>query len=238
MRAILADIHGNLEALHAVVHDARNHSVSEFYCLGDIVGYGPNPVECLDIVTSFAVVLQGDFDEAVSGTPLSNRHSIQQAIDRTRRQIVQSMATTTPSGSRMAFLAQLPHAHRELGLLFVHGSPRDPVHEYVFPEDVYNARKLQSIFQRVDGCCFVGHTHIPGIFAEDLRWVTPAECDEGWLLGGQKVLCNVGSVGQSHDSDPRACYVLFDGKTIRYRRVVYDVQATLRKLRDLGDDYA
>jgi diadenosine tetraphosphatase ApaH/serine/threonine PP2A family protein phosphatase len=119
---------------------------------------------------------------------------------------------------------------REPEFLFVHGSARNPLNEYVFPEDIYNQRKLERIFGLVEKYCFQGHTHIPGVFTEGYNFQSPDEFDHVYQLGDRKVLVNVGSVGQPRDGDNRACYVLLDGKTIRYRRVPYDFNQTAEKI--------
>ncbi|MGL4462553.1 MAG: metallophosphoesterase family protein, partial [Planctomycetia bacterium] len=102
--------------------------------------------------------------------------------------------------------------------------------EYVFPEDIYNPRKMERIFQLVDRYCFQGHTHVPGVFTEDLNFHSPADLGYSYKLGEQKVLVNVGSVGQPRDGDRRACYVLLDGETLNYRRVEYDMETTIKKI--------
>ena len=104
------------------------------------------------------------------------------------------------------------------------------MNEYVFPEDIYNQRKMERIFALVEQYCFQGHTHIPGVFSERLSFVSPEEIEFRYELDSEKVLVNVGSVGQPRDGDPRACYVLLDGKTVHYRRVDYDFDKTAEKI--------
>ena len=94
--------------------------------------------------------------------------------------------------------------------LFVHGSPRNPLSEYIFPEDIYNHRKMERLFQLVERYCFQGHTHVPGIFTESFQFFAPEEIDNEYTLGDGKVMVNVGSVGQPRDGDNRACYVILD----------------------------
>ena len=141
---------------------------------------------------------------------------------------------------RWEFLAERPRTFRENGLLFVHGSARNPLNEYVFPEDIYNQRKMERIFALVERYCFQGHTHVPGIFTEQMpddlyQFHSPEEIDYVHRLDGRKTLCNVGSVGQPRDGDWRACYVLLDGDTIRYRRVEYDIDTTIKKIYAIPD---
>jgi diadenosine tetraphosphatase ApaH/serine/threonine PP2A family protein phosphatase len=135
---------------------------------------------------------------------------------------------------RVEFLLNLPRSYQEGEVLYVHGSPRNPLNEYVFPEDIYNQRKMGRLSEKFERVCFNGHTHIPGIFVEDGReqwqFIEPEKCAAGFPLAGRKVICNAGAVGQPRDGDWRACYVLFDGARIWFRRVEYDVERTIQKI--------
>src|SRR5205823_1499090 len=134
---------------------------------------------------------------------------------------------------RRKFLTGLPERHQEGDFLFVHGSPRNPLYEYVVPEDIHNQRKLDRIFALVDRYCFQGHTHVPGILTESRQYYSTEEVNCSYRLDGRKTLCNVGSVGQPRDEDWRACYLLLlDGELLRYRRIAYDVETTVRKIRE------
>ncbi|MFP6650347.1 MAG: metallophosphoesterase family protein, partial [Pirellulaceae bacterium] len=131
---------------------------------------------------------------------------------------------------RWNFLATLPRTLQQEELLFVHGSPRNPLNEYVFPEDIYNKQKLQRIFNLVPQYCFQGHTHVPGIFTDSNQFLSPADIELRYQLGDQKVMVNVGSVGQPRDLNPDACYLLIDDRQLEYRRVAYPVQVTAEKI--------
>jgi diadenosine tetraphosphatase ApaH/serine/threonine PP2A family protein phosphatase len=243
MKAILSDIHGNLEALRAVLDDIARHSVEVVYCLGDLVGYGPNPRECVDLAMRWQVVLLGDFDQGVMNVPpdfgptaLSADRSIRWSQGRLDAPVPGRQAAER----RWAFLKGLAPRHEEGDFLFVHGSARNPLHEYVFPEDVHNRKKMTSIFASVGRHCFQGHTHIPGVFTEQApgdihSFACPEEIDFVHRLDGRKTLCNVGSVGQPRDGDWRACYVLLDRDIVRFRRVGYDIERTIRKVHDIDD---
>jgi diadenosine tetraphosphatase ApaH/serine/threonine PP2A family protein phosphatase len=230
MKAILSDVHGNLEALQAVLADVARHPVEAIYCLGDVIGYGPNPRECLDLAATWALTILGNHDQGALFDPEGFSPVAERAIFWTRRQLE---ATGEPPERRLArweFLAERPRSHREEPFLFVHGSARNPLNEYVFPEDIYNPRKLERIFAHVDRFCFQGHTHVPGAFTEALQFYSPEEVNEAYVLNGHKTLINVGSVGQPRDGDWRACYVLLEGTTVRWRRVEYDVDTTVAKI--------
>jgi diadenosine tetraphosphatase ApaH/serine/threonine PP2A family protein phosphatase len=100
----------------------------------------------------------------------------------------------------------------------------------VFPEDIHNVRKMERVFGLVGRYCFQGHTHVPGVFTEDRQFHSPEGLGGTYVLTATKTLVNVGSVGQPRDADPRACYVLLDGDVVRFRRVEYDVETTVRKI--------
>jgi diadenosine tetraphosphatase ApaH/serine/threonine PP2A family protein phosphatase len=240
MIAIISDVHANLEALSAVLADARRQGASAIYCLGDVVGYGPDPRECVDAVMGCQVVIMGNHDQGALFDPPGFSPVAERAIFWTRAQLEASSDSRQAREKRWEFLAERPRSHREDGYLFVHGSARNPLNEYVFPEDVYNQRKMERIFALVERYCFQGHTHVPGVFVEqapdDLyQFHSPEEVGHSWRLDGRKTLCNVGSVGQPRDGDPRACYVLLDSDTIRFRRVEYDLEATIKKIYSIPD---
>jgi predicted phosphodiesterase len=235
VKALISDIHSNLEALEAVLKDIEKHNVQEIYCLGDIVGYGPNPRECVDLVMKCKVVLLGNHDQGAMFDPEGFNPSAERAIFWTRAQLEAAGENRSQKERRWEFLAELPRTFRENSYLYVHGSARNPLNEYVFPEDIYNQRKMERIFALVERYCFQGHTHLPGIFTENLQFHSPEEVDHAYKLDGRKTLCNVGSVGQPRDGNWRACYVLLDDDTIRYRRVEYDIDTTVKKIYAIPD---
>jgi predicted phosphodiesterase len=230
VKAIISDIHSNLEALQAVLADIKQQNVEAVYCLGDVVGYGPNPRECVDLVMSCPVVILGNHDQGAMFDPEGFNASAERAIFWTRAQLESPHERSEIKEKRWEFLAERPRSHREEGLLYVHGSARNPLNEYVFPEDIYNQRKMERIFALVERYCFQGHTHVPGVFTETMQFHSPDEIESIYRLDGRKTLCNVGSVGQPRDGDWRACYILLDDETIRYRRVEYDVDTTVKKI--------
>jgi predicted phosphodiesterase len=235
VKAIISDIHSNLEALQAVLEDIASQNVEEIYCLGDVVGYGPNPRECVDEVMRCQVVLLGNHDQGAMFDPEGFNPPAERAIFWTRAQLEAPGESRAAREKRWEFLAERPRTHREDGFLYVHGSARNPLNEYVFPEDIYNQRKMERIFALVERYCFQGHTHVPGIFTENLQFHSPEDVDYVYKLDGRKTLCNVGSVGQPRDGDWRACYIMLDGETIRYRRVEYDIETTIKKIYAIPD---
>lgn len=233
-RAILSDIHGNLEALEAVLADVESQGVDEIYCLGDIVGYGPNPRECIDRVMKFQLVVLGNHDQGALFDPEGFSSGAERAIFWTREQLESSDGGEQPI-KRWDFLAELPRAVRQPDRLFVHGSPRNPLNEYVFPEDVYNAKKLEKLFSLVDHVCFQGHTHVPGVFTDDYRFFHPSEIGHRYVLSDRKAMVNVGSVGQPRDNDPRSCYVILTDEVIEFRRVEYPLEKTIEKIYSIAE---
>lgn len=231
--AIVSDIHGNLEALQAVLADIRERSIETIYCLGDVVGYGPNPRECIDLCNSFGLCILGNHDLAALFDPEGFSRSAEQAIFWTRSQI-ESRADEN-NRQRWQFLSELPRAHRQNGFLFVHGSARAPLTEYVFPEDVHNSRKLEKIFSMIEHYCFQGHTHVPGVFTESGCFHSPDELHFRYCLEQEKVMINVGSVGQPRDGNPKSSYVVLDGNVVHFHRVAYDMNETIRKIYEIPD---
>lgn len=233
MRALLSDVHGNLEAFAAVLADIERQKVERVYNLGDTLGYGPNPIECLDLAMRVDVNLLGNFDQAVLVEPDGFCISAEKSILWTRAAL-DAVEDSAPRQRREDFLANLPRRHCEGDVLYVHGSARSPTNEYVFPEDIYNERKMERIGAAFDRLCFCGHTHNPGIFLErgpgKWEFIYAEECERGFPVAGCKLICNVGAVGQPRDGDERACYALFDGARIWLRRVPYDFETTIRKV--------
>ena len=240
-RAIISDIHGNFEALQAVLADIDEHHVESIYCLGDIVGYGPNPCECLATVRERCqLVLLGNHDQGALFDPDGFNVGAERAIRWTREQLERCDRQPKYSKDRLTdFLGELPRTHKEENLLFVHGSPRRPIDEYVFPEDIYNPSKMEHLFELIDRYCFQGHTHIPGVFTQEPDFTVPMiradEMECQIPLPNGKAMVNVGSVGQPRDSDPRACYIILEDTIVRYRRISYPFAETQKKIHAIDD---
>jgi predicted phosphodiesterase len=234
-RAIVSDIHGNMEALEAVLRDAESCGVEEIYCLGDIVGYGPNPRECIDRAIQFQAGVLGNHDLGAIFDPEGFSSSAERAIFWTRRQLEIPNGDQQQVLKRWDFLAELPRVIRQERLLYLHGSVRAPITEYVFPEDVFNTRKLEKLFSMIEGVCFQGHTHVPGVFTEDFRFLPPHEIANRLAYRSGKFMVNVGSVGQPRDGDPRACYVIQGDEVLEFRRVEYPWQVTAGKIAQIPE---
>ena len=233
-RAIISDIHANLAAFESVLADIQSQNVDSIYCLGDVIGYGPNPRECLQLSRKLDLNLMGNHEEAVLFEPIGFNPKARVAIEWTKDQL--SLPTEPQDENRALwnFVGSMLDRHVEDGVLYVHGSPREPTREYIFVSDVKNREKMDEIFACLEQkTCFSGHTHTAGIFTEDYQFLTPAGLDFRFALDDRKVIINVGSVGQPRDGDPRSSYVIFDGETVEFRRVDYDIDRTVKRFKEI-----
>ena len=233
MKAIISDIHSNLEALSAVLNDIESLGATETICLGDVVGYGPNPKECIDIIRNTArIVILGNHDEAALFETEARyfNYRARGAIEWTRNQLDDEV-NVFENSARWSFLGELQRRCDENGISYVHASPRNPVKEYVFPEDaVYNPEKMEDIFSYVDHIAFIGHTHLPGVFREGDVYLSPEDLGNKYEISRKKTIINVGSVGQPRDGNPEASYGLLNENTLIFRRVPYDYRTTMKKI--------
>lgn len=232
IQGLISDIHGNYAALQAVIADMEAQGATRIICLGDVVGYGPHPGECLDMVQRCGAVLMGNHEEALLYGAENFNPRARKAIDWTREHL-QTDGEQEVRERRWAILNNLKMHARVGNLLFTHASPRQPTREYVLPKDIKNSQKMQEIFALIPHVCFVGHTHVPGVFLEDLSYQHPTELWGGsyFIEPGEKALINVGAVGQPRDGDLRACYCLLDDDDgqarVVWRRITYDIEATI-----------
>ena len=229
MRIVLvSDIHSNAVALEAVL--AALPSYDELWCLGDTIGYGPEPNRCLAHMRKLARhALTGNHDLASLGlVSLSDFNALaRQANEWNNQQLEPELR---------AYLQELPALLPLPEVTLAHASPRDPIWEYILDAETA-AANLQHFSTQV---CFVGHTHVPTMFAHhadgktDLRRGRPGEILR--LKPDTRYIINPGSVGQPRDGDPRAAYAIWDTKahTIRFNRVEYDIDATQRKMLAAG----
>ena len=230
--AIISDIHANHEALTVVLADIKRRSIKDIVCLGDIIGYGPNPRECLQDLMGCKAVLMGNHEEAVLYYGEDFNPKAREAIDWTRDQLNRPDCPKEENYDLWNFLGVMEQLITTDEAMFVHASPRDPTKEYVTPDDCKKDRaKLEDIFTKFDRICFIGHSHIAGVYTQELRYIDPKTIGNEYTIeDGRKVLINTGAVGQPRDGDPRASYVTFDGRTIRFHRLEYDFKATMDKI--------
>lgn len=232
--AIISDIHANIEALDAVIADARAQGVEDFVCLGDVVGYNAAPAECIQRIRKLGCkVVKGNHDHYCSD-PTVNLDDFQpnaaSVIEWTRRNI---------SEDDSHWLRSLPLTATIRGFSIVHSTLDSPEHfRYAF--DTLDA--ADSFNHQHARVCFHGHTHVPCIFRRmpggNNDAILKLNAADGVLDQGNYFI-NVGSVGQPRDGDPRACYLLFtmEGLTklsITYRRVDYDVDSAVQRIERAG----
>jgi len=232
MFAIISDIHSNLTALQAVMNDIQKRQVKEIFCLGDIVGYGPQPQECLDVIIENQIAsIMGNHDQAVFYEPTNFNTGAEKASYWTR-QCLEEETDPKKRNQRWSFLGHLLIRLQMDDILLVHGSPRKPVNEYIFPDDIYtNTAKITTIFEKVQHLCFVGHTHVPGVFFEDPDFYSTEEIDSVYpVTDSERAIINVGSVGQPRDGDTRASYVVVSPDKVEFVRVEYDIEDTVAKI--------
>lgn len=227
--AVISDIHSNLPALEAVLADIDSQGVKRVVCLGDVVGYGPDPAECWRLVRDRAsVIIRGNHDQALGTREMERFHPrARNAIEWTRKRLLQE-----PDGEEMIkAIVSLPRNHREGKLLLVHGSPSGPTMDYLLPGDAYDRQRMEREFSQVDLYALNGHSHIPGVIERGGRFMPPEALEHSTLkLYGRKAIINVGSVGQPRDGNPKACYLILDRDSAAYRRVEYDAEETCRRI--------
>ena len=225
--AVLSDIHGNLEALEAVLADAGRSAADELYSLGDIVGYGPSPAACVEIVRRRAAVsLTGNHDAAVVGrTPLDEFNEF------ARWAVNWTMSHLDPGQAE--YLRSLPYAHRTPDLVLVHASPIEP-ERWHYIHGMADVDECFAAFE--ERLCFVGHSHRPGVYAIGEDRSVARHGGRERIRPGLRYLVNAGSVGQPRDRDPRASYVIYDGSKgrIEVRRVAYPVAKTQERMHAAG----
>ncbi len=238
VRAIISDVHSNLEALTAVLADIDARKVDAIYFLGDLVGYGPDPEACTDLISDRCIVaIKGNHDFALVHGPYGFNYIAAEAIQCTRHTMLpRSFRADRERKRRWDYIDDLKNMHVEEGTIYVHGSPLDPLSDYVFCKQtryMWDEAKLTEIFGAFGQLMFCGHTHHPCIIYEDFECQLPADINYSVDLDPQrKAIVNVGSVGQPRDHDNRACYVLYDqaaGK-LTWRRLPYDFEETARKI--------
>ena len=250
LTAIISDLHGNVPALATALNDAQERGAERYVCLGDVVGYGARPRECLDVVMKMCVpeaVHQNGGGPLVDGLCLLGNHEhallnsaedfnpkARAAIEWTRDEI-----NRAPDRARgyayWDFLAELQPKECDEVAMFAHGSPREPVREYMLPRDIDDHVKMAANFRCMERhVCFVGHSHVPAVYYEDGRMYKPTGSEGPYALEVGptcRAIVNVGSVGQPRDGDNRLSYVVFDGHDLTFVRLPYDHRAASEEIR-------
>lgn len=223
--AVVSDIHGNLEALDVVLADIAATGVEAIACLGDFVGYGGAPNECIERLRPLIdVAVVGNHDLAACGRIRLGDFNTDAAT--AARWTEQQL-----SEAHRAWLASLPLEAGWRGAHLVHASPLEPGtwHYVLSPQDAE---------EEMDAChepmCFIGHSHFPGTFTHDGHRVRYTREPDVPIAPAQRYLVNVASVGQPRDGDPRTGWLLWEDERIRHVRLEYDVEAAMRRIRDAG----
>jgi predicted phosphodiesterase len=224
--AIIADIHGNLDALQVVLDDAKKQMVTHYACLGDVVGYNANPKECLDIIRTMNMpCVKGNHDEYCS----SEEHlegfnpAAAEAVNWTRTQL---------TDDDRQWLRDLKYTRMVTNFTIVHATLDGPQRwGYVFDKLAAAA----SFTYQNTSVCFFGHTHVPVAFMKD-SVVRGGTYSKFKTEPGKKYFVNVGAVGQPRDNNPKAAYVVYDtvDGTIEIRRLDYDIAAAQKKILAAG----
>ena len=229
--AVISDLHSNIEAVEAVLKDIESQGITDIICLGDLIGYGPDPRQVLKQAANWRFTLRGNHEDALLFLALDFNPDAARAIEWTRDQLNDEEAEVSDNHKFWNFLGDLADHKQEAGTLWLHASPRHYTKEYVRPGDIKDTAKMEEIFSMVEHRVFGGHTHEPGVFTEDMKFYPPrAFANKMKLADGRKYFVNIGSVGQPRDRDTRACYVVVQDSAIEFRRVEYDFKKTMEKI--------
>ncbi len=225
--AIISDIHGNYSALEQVISDIDQQNIDEIYCLGDIVGYGPSPNECVAYVQERASVsLLGNHDAvAIDRDNIETFNTYaKEAILWTRKEL---------SAKSKNYLSNLKMTHHALNLTYVHSSPLKP-EEWTYISTIHVAMEQFSHFP--GQVCFVGHTHVAIILAQDQFLNKGFRSESVSFEDKERYIINVGAVGQPRDYNPKASYGILDTEKnhFEYRRIQYDIQKTQNLMEKAG----
>ena len=223
---ILSDIHANLVALRAVLEDAENRNGFDIiWCLGDTVGYGPDPVACVNLLRRYDLLaVAGNHDHAAIGKITTDWFNSATAA-------AASWTATQLSPEAADFLASLPLIATSAPFTLVHGTLRKPIWEYLLDQEsaLATLRLLSTRF------CLVGHSHIPFLCLENQGFPKFVEFteDQRFELGDERWVINPGGVGQPSDRDPRPSYAIYDSQqmTIERHRVSYKIGDTQERMR-------
>ena len=231
--AIFSDVHGNLEALSAVLARLEEASVDRYYCLGDTVGYGGSPDECCNIVRKLAsATVLGNHDAAVAGRMDYDYYyeAARQALD---------VHSSLLSDENLSWLKSLPYSVEvedcDVGLC--HGTPvRLEAFDYIFAPE--QAKECLSIYDKLKSVTVIGHSHLCKVFKLSRNRVEELPPIDFVLEPGFKYIVSDGSVGQPRDYDNRASYTIYDTETglFEFHRVAYDIESAAQKILEVKLD--
>ncbi len=225
--AIFSDVHSNLEAFQAVLLAYQKENIDHYLCLGDIVGYGADPSECIRLIKELKVItVAGNHEWGVCGkSPLENFTPLaKEAVAWTAKRL---------NPEELSFLGSLPLTHSLEDFVLVHSSLETPEEFYYLNnyDEAYNTFNLLK-----KNACFIGHTHKPGVFVQENALLSFRKGGTLQLEENKKYIINVGSVGQSRDGDWRASIAVYDSssRTVEIKRIGYDVETAQKKILACG----
>lgn len=233
--AVISDVHGNIEALQAVLDKIDQLKIEAIYSLGDVVGYGPDPEACVLLTEQRCCLrLMGNHEHALlhpaSGLGF-NAHA-RQAVDWTRQRLGKA--------GLLHRLGELKPSHQSRDILFAHGAIRNTLREYLREFDRSGHSTFDELVESLENdfihfrLCFVGHNHKPFLATAEGFLHPHRGLNEFHVAREERLYVSVGSVGQPRDGDPRACFVTFDGSRVAFHRVSYPFATTAEKIRSCG----
>lgn len=223
--AVLSDVNANLEALDAVLADIERQDIKQLWFLGDAIGYGPDPVDCIEKLRNRAhVYLLGRLEYLLVCDMVEPRRYDSAWHD---------LGERVRSSHQIEWLKERPFEYRSQDITAVHRDPRGPEFKCILLEDLlHDAGRRDAILSCFERLLFIGDNHHPWVFSESRGGLTDKESGyEATISSEEKTVLSVGSVGQPRDGDPRACYAIFTGQKVVWRRVEYDFSSTVAKLR-------
>lgn len=228
--AVISDIHSNIEALQAVANDIEHEKVDEILCLGDLVGYGPDPNACVEMAKDMAkIIIPGNHDWAAIG--LTNIYEFNAYA---KEAILWTVSVLSEENSM--FIEKLPIIKRiqTEELFLVHGSPIEPDQWHYILN--YEEARLNFAYLP-DRFCLIGHSHLPMIIEEAPNGKISVYEHKYKFKDGCRYIINVGSVGQPRDGNPKASYAVFDQSGVEIRRIEYPIDKTQQKMKAAGLPY-
>ena len=225
--AIISDVHANLEALDVVLKDVKKRGIDEILFLGDAVGYGPNPNECVELLKrNCKTLLAGNHDWAAIGLT-----DIQYFNEYAKAAILWTQEVLTPDSRELIQTLPLTKDLKKENVLLVHSTPKEP-EAWHYLLTLWDAEVSFHYFHH--RICMIGHSHLPFVIERVPSGEMITYKNERRLGKNQRYIINAGSVGQPRDKDPRACYAILDDDTLEFVRLEYAVEKTQKKMHDAG----
>lgn len=222
--AVLSDVHSNLEAVEVVLGDVEQKKIKDIAFLGDAVGYGPNPNECIDLLAERCkILLAGNHDWGVLGLT-----DISYFNEYARYAIEWTKSVLTEKNTKIIKSLPIKKESKDDNILFVHATPKDP-EEWHYLLTLWDAEINFNYFD--NNFCFLGHSHQPFIIERLPSGELVTHKEETRIKKGDRYIINAGSVGQPRDGDPRACYAIIDDEMVRIVRIPYNIEKVQKKMK-------